>query len=808
VRLQAKLIWVVVPLVAAPLLVVGALAHGQLRKTASDAALREMSSLLGQLSARAQAEIDTAQANLRLFSSSAFLHKYLLTEDETVRYTLMQGTLLETLGGYQAVYPSYFEIRVLLPDGYEDARSVVGPLANATEEEGESPWFQDLQRSPVPSYASLVRHPDTGGVAVILAQKLYLRDVAVKAWQDPTLRGYLVLSLDLGLLRRQVETNRIGEHGWVFYADESGELLFDRDPGRAGQRLSPAITSQLREAAQTGAVVQVGLEGGPTLLQARAVGPGLLLAGVLPQSEVSDASRGLGYFVALTLLSALALSGTLLLVVLRRMLITPIRALSRATQDLGWGRAGAPVRLQTADELGDLGRSFDSMSERLQASQLALQESHRSLESRVEHRTRELRDATVAAEAASRAKSEFLATMSHEIRTPLNGLLGMVELLLGTQLGPKQRHLADTAMRSGRSLLAIINDILDFSKIEAGRLELESVPLDLREIADELVALFAGQAAAKGIDVRRCVPSEAHTAYRGDPGRLTQVLTNLIGNAVKFTEAGEVVLSVAPLGPPGEATPVRFEVRDTGIGIPEERQRQVFEAFRQADGTTTRRFGGTGLGLTISKRLVELMGGEIGLSSWPGRGALFWFTLNLPALPAPAGERVTVGAASATTALDSGSGESLSGRVLLAEDNPVNQELALAMLEGLGLHVDLASDGREAVRVLERAHYDLVLMDCQMPVMDGFQATAEIRKRERADGSRHLPVLALTANAMEGDLERCLSAGMDDYLAKPFTRKGLQALLRRWLGPGPGAEVRTGAQPGARGTVGAARETA
>ena len=477
----------------------------------------------------------------------------------------------------------------------------------------------------------------------------------------------------------------------------------------------------------------------------------------------------------------------------RERVLTSMQARVESSEDF-WS---AEYRFRRADgsyaDLFDRGyilRDRNARAERMIGAMQDITEHKRELA------TAKSRDAALE---SARLKSQFLANMSHEIRTPLNSVIGMTGLLLHTELTDEQHEFAEAVRLSGESLLTVINDILDFSKIEAGKLTFEMVNFNVRETIGEVIQLLGEQAQAKKLTLTASLALDLPAVIIGDPGRLRQVLTNLTGNAIKFTQQGGVIIRALKVSETETHSVIRFEVADTGIGIPEERRAGLFQPFFQVDASTSRRYGGTGLGLAICKELVQLMKGQIGVDSVPGQGSTFWFTAGFEkGTVLAAGDEAEASLGDVTRQeLMSPEKTGKRGLILVAEDNVLNQKVILRQLQEMGHSVDAVANGVEVLEALKRIPYEVILMDCQMPELDGYAATSEIRRREGE--AKHTPIIAMTAHVMKEDRDKCLAAGMDDFLSKPVRVARLEEVLDHWLNQASGnqgAPEGAASQPG------------
>jgi len=797
-------------MIVLPLLGLGWIAYERLRIIAEKNSHEQMKTMLEQVALNIDSNLNTSQANVELFSSSNLIRNYMLANEDE-RYGLLQLPLLKLFSSYHKTYPEYYEIRVLLSDGYEDTRYTEGVSPNVTEDENDTAYFKRLRDIDTPAYSTLFWNLDNEEYAFLIAQKLMFVDTGVddSTEVEPSLRGYLAVTLRLDFIKHQAQNSRFGKAGFIFFTNEHGKILFDREDLKLPPVLPKALFSSLQKQINTESVLTLSLEQQSILFKGKKLHPQLFVFAAVPEQELLAESHFLGWIVTGIIILAIVLTLSLLFSVLNYLLIRPIHELSITSEKIGRGdlghlKEGASGKekelLQSKDELGVLARSFNEMG-------LAILEKMETIEAyslSMEEKNETLRQ-------MDQLKDTFLANTSHELRTPLHGIIGLTESLIDGAAGPLPRIANDNLVMivsSGKRLANLVNDVLDFSKMKNHDLQLKRKAVDVRSITDVVFAISKPLIGLKPVNLINDLPKDI-SLVDADEERLEQVLLNLVCNGIKFTNKGSVRVTAevisesrisASLCGGEESQWLKINICDTGIGIPAEKLEKIFDPFEQVDGSTARMYGGTGLGLTVTKQLVELHGGELEVESTEGLGSVFSLTLPIKKhaiskqssaqvkqqqlaqtqgtktpifYDGEQGREVVKESTSDKLAIDNQNGKT----ILVVDDEPVNVQVLKNQLTLKGYTILTAQDGFQALemlerRVEERKPIDLILLDLMMPRMSGYEVCQKVREQFDIDT---LPIVMVTARNQVVDLTNGFEAGVNDYMVKPFRKEELLA---------------------------------
>ncbi len=775
--LKRKLSSLLFILVILPFMVLGNLSYRYIVDIEQQARIQKTQSFLHTLQHTTQLILQTAQTDILWLKQNPaltqFLHSHAGISDAPA-----SKALLSVFNDFLLEHSSYYEVRLLNADGLETVRQISAEnLPNWTTNEKQSPFFQTLEKSTHSIHSFAFINPDNEELSFLMGLKL----------STPNQPAYLLLTLKPQFLFDifNPDNNPVDAHFALF--NQAGELLnasLDSPlfPINSNQLAAQLIFNNGQQDSQP--LEKLKLSDKEYLIKSQTLYDNLHLFALLEKPTLLSAGQQLGLKFFLLGFLSLILCVMTIYGILNQQVIQPIQRLAKATQAVKVGQLHIQLEHPQNDEIGLLYWHFSRMMERLQQAVHEVENMNIELEAKVKERTaslektnQELHHAKQQMEMISRAKTEFVANLSHELRTPMNGILGMTELILDSEINLELRQQMSVIHDAGKTLLVLINELLDLSALESGRIKLNIRPFDLYKTLNESVALLHTRAKQKGLNIYTHFNTEIPAYVLGDNQRLRQVILNLLTNAVKFTQQGQIDIYLEKLpSTETDAVDVKIIVEDTGIGIPENKIEYLFELFQPIEQISTRSQHGAGLGLYICHQLVQLMHGKLSVNSTIGQGSRFSFTIKL-AVPEYLREQNMTGDQQHN--LDLGL-QLQQKHVLVVEDNRVNQMVAGLLLQRLGYQVSMANNGQEALDLLEHNSYDLVLMDVQMPILDGLTATQKIRQQEKST-DLHLPIIAMTANASDTDKEICMAAGMDDFMPKPVMQKPLQAILEHWL---------------------------
>jgi len=828
--LKTKLTVILIPLVVIPVVLLGKLSHDYVVEMTKQSVLSQMNVLLTQVHQEAQFQLQTARLNLKLLSESTSIKPYLpIVMKNAQTPPPMQLHISNWFQNYQNIY-KYNEINLVLPDGTTKSDFILMNKTAATTTKTEKfPYFSKITGCSFTICVLFKIQPDSHTPVFMIVKKIQV------APNSPNI--YLAITMNPTFLTEHIKIGEFSNNGYLLITNHEGKILYQPDKSLTRSLTQiPLTQSQLENFQSHSTPLKTTIANQMVYLQNKPLHQKLHLVALLPEKDVLAAGLPLKLLFTIATLASALVTFVLLFFLLKYLVIKPLQILAQASRQISSDNLEVQLPPRQQDEIGLLYFCFNKMVIRLRTALHQIERAKAELEEKVRLRTlsleklnQELEIERQKAEKANQAKSEFVANISHELRTPMNGILGMAELILNSPLNDKQQQQLNIIYSSGKNLLYIINELLDLNKIEAGKMELEINQFKLLQTVEEVVSLLNFRSQEKGLTLQIQADENLPEYIKGDNNRLRQVLINLVGNAIKFTQAGSITIRLQLEKIIDNQADLLISIIDTGIGIPENEIPKLFEKFHQVDASSSRRYGGTGLGLFITRQLVELMGGIVGVTSEPGKGCTFWFTLSTPIIKLadltetnpeqvaqegpifsfshptpttaspiqspssrqnnqenkPIEEAIKTDSQTSQTTLSIQPSTTVNlqqAKILLVEDDKINQVVAQMILEEIGCQVEIANNGQEALEMISHQKYDLIFMDLHMPVLDGYKTTKILREQEQQTNN-HLIIIAMTADIMTSNLEQCTQIGLDDALIKPVSKASIEKMLNKWLTP-------------------------